>query len=98
VGLPMPASHAALWASTGRPEMSAFRTSSEGNIGQLGAPGTEVPAAAGPTAVIGASPTPAMSVTNTTATLDVHPVPMVVICSRTQCTGARHGREMADVR
>jgi len=56
---------------------------SEGYIGQLGAPGTGVPAAAGPATAIGARPTPATSATTTAATLDVHPMPMVVIGNRT---------------
>src|SRR5271170_4902703 len=40
----MLASHAALWESTGSPVMGVFQTLSAGNIGQLGAPGTGVPA------------------------------------------------------
>jgi hypothetical protein len=40
----MLASHAALLGLTGRPEMSVFQTLSAGNMGQLGAPGTGVPA------------------------------------------------------
>ena len=39
---------AALCGSTGRPEMSVFQTSSAGNMGQLGAPGTGEPADATP--------------------------------------------------
>ena len=44
----MLASHWALWTSTGSDEMSVFQMLSEGNIGQPGAPGTGVPARAGP--------------------------------------------------
>ena len=76
-------SHAALWGSTGRPEMSVFQTLSEGNIGQFGAPGTGVPALAGPMSATGASPaSPTTTAANTPATRDVHPVPMVVIRDR----------------
>ena len=53
VALSMLASHAALWESTGRLEMSVFQTLSAGYIGQLGAPGTGVPAAAGTAAATG---------------------------------------------
>jgi hypothetical protein len=47
VALSMLASQAALYGSTGSPEMLVFQTLSAGNIGQFGAPGTGVPAAAG---------------------------------------------------
>ena len=40
----MLASHSALWGSTGKPAMGVFQTLSAGNTGQLGAPGTGVPA------------------------------------------------------
>ena len=40
-------SHAALCLSTGSLEMFVFHTLFAGNIGQFGAPGTVVPAAAG---------------------------------------------------
>ena len=40
VALSMLASQAALWESTGSPEMSVFHTLSAGNIGQPGAPGS----------------------------------------------------------
>jgi hypothetical protein len=43
----MLAIHSALWGSTGSWEMFVFHTLSAGNIGQLGAPGSGVPAAAG---------------------------------------------------
>ena len=77
---PMLESHAALWESTGRPEMSVFQTLSEGYIAQLGAPGTGVPAAAGPAAT-SVSPAPVTAATVTAAAiLDAHPLPMVVIC------------------
>ena len=80
MALSMLASHAALWESTGRPEMSVFQTLSEGNISQLGAPGTGVPAAAGPTATrLSPVPVTAASITAAAASLDVHPLPMVVI-------------------
>ena len=44
VALSMLASHAALCGSTGRLAIGVFQTLSAGNIGQLGAPGTGVPA------------------------------------------------------
>src|ERR1700722_4694669 len=43
----MLAIHSALWGSTGSWEMFVFHTLSAGNIGQLGAPGSGVPADAG---------------------------------------------------
>src|SRR5579872_2690293 len=43
----MLASHAALCASTGNPEMLVFHTLLAGNIGQFGAPGTTVVMAGG---------------------------------------------------
>ena len=44
----MLASHWALWMSTGSDEMSVFQMLSDGNIGHPAAPGTGVPARAGP--------------------------------------------------
>src|SRR5580658_592807 len=44
----MLASHWALWTSTGRDAMSVFQMLSAGNIGHPAAPGTGVPARAGP--------------------------------------------------
>ena len=44
----MLASHWALWMSTGSDEMSVFQMLSAGNIGHPAAPGTGVPALAGP--------------------------------------------------
>ena len=44
----MLANQAALWAFTGRLEMSVFQTLSPGNMGHPGAPGTGVPACAVP--------------------------------------------------
>jgi len=82
VALFMLESHAALWESTGRPEMSVFQTLSEGYIGQLGAPGRGVPAAAGLAAATVASPQPTATtavMASAVATRDVHPLPVVFI-------------------
>ena len=66
----MLASHSALWGSTGRSAMGVFQTLSAGKMGQLGAPGSGVPAeatAGPPTAV---RPSHSMAVaTNATAHL-----------------------------
>src|SRR6185312_14015027 len=56
------ASHWAEWGSTGRPEMSAFHTSSAGKSGHADAPGTGVDARTGrATHTRGTSPAPATS-------------------------------------
>src|ERR1700677_251245 len=58
----MLAIHAALWGSTGSWEMLVFQTLSAGNIEQLGAPGSGVPADAGSGAAISAIPPPTITV------------------------------------
>src|SRR5580693_9324543 len=65
-------SQAALWASTGRPEMSVFHTLSAGNIGQAGAPGTGVPADAAPVDTDRVSPTPATATAVAAVSLAIH--------------------------
>ena len=56
MALSMLAIQAALFGSTGRFAMGVFQTLSAGNIGQLGAPGTGVPAEATAGATLTVSP------------------------------------------
>ncbi len=66
----MLASHCALCGSTGRFAMGVFQTLSAGNMGQLGAPGTGVPADATPgRATLAPMPRPiTVAATNAAAT------------------------------
>ena len=78
----MLASHAALLGSTGKSAMAVFHTLSAGNIGQLGAPGTGVPAEA----VVGDTPTARPSHITPAATNATGPA---ILCRRTNAPSLR---------
>ncbi len=64
----MLANQAALWASTGSPEMSVFHTLSAGKTGQPGAPGSGLPAEAAPPVASRDRPVPTMASTTAAVT------------------------------